>query len=85
VIASDRGEVIDNVTSPSSLTVRFTLPATVFLDEKIRLISINGVYDGKFWFTQRPPTYAAIGLSKPERPDLFRYYLAKFNADRQVG
>ena len=85
VIASDRGEVIDNVASPSSLTVRFTLPATVFLDEKIRLISVNGVYDGKFWFTERPSTYAAIGLSKREKPDLFRYYLEKFNADRQVG
>ena len=85
VIASHRGEVIDNDTSPSSLTVRFALRATDFLDEKIRLISINGVYDGKSWFTERPSTYAAIGLSQREKPDLFRYYLEKFNADRQVG
>jgi hypothetical protein len=87
VIADKRGHVIDNKTSPSSLTVLFTLPATIFSDESVRLVSINGVYDGRFLFSDRgrPPTFAAIGVSKPERPDLFRYYLEKFNTDRKSG
>ena len=86
VIASERGTVSEDNTSPTSLTVTFSLPAMLFIDETSRLISINCVYDGKFWFSDRgrPSTYAAIGVDRPKRPDLFRYYLENFNTDRQT-
>jgi hypothetical protein len=86
VIASERGIVSEDPTSPTSLTVTFSLPVALFIDKKFRLVSMNGVYDGKFWFSDRgrPFTYAVVGNGKPERLDLFQYYLEHFNTDRQT-
>jgi hypothetical protein len=83
VIASERGIVSPDNTSPTSLIVTFSLPSALFIDKKWRLISVNCVYDGKFWFSDRGrlSTYAAVGIDKPEKPDLFQYYLENFNTD----
>jgi hypothetical protein len=86
VIASERGLVSEDNTSPASLIVTFSLPVALFIDEKCRLVSINCVYDGKFWFSDRGrlSTYAVLGVDNPEKPDLFHYYLEKFNNGRQT-
>jgi tetratricopeptide (TPR) repeat protein len=81
VIASERGAVAEDKTSATSLIVTFSLPIALFVDRPWRLISLNCVYDGKFWFSDRgrPATYATVGLSNPEKQDLFKYYLENFN------
>lgn len=86
VIASERGIIGQDNTSPTSLIVTFSLPMVLFIDSKWRLISINCVYDGKFWFSDRgrPSIYAVVAVDKPERPDLFQYYLENFNTDRRT-
>jgi hypothetical protein len=86
VIASKRGIVSQDNTSPTSLIVTFSLQSALFIEKKWRLISINCVYDGKFWFSDRGrlSTYAVVGVEKPERPDLFQYYRENFNTDRQT-
>jgi hypothetical protein len=80
-IASERGVVAEDKTSATSLIVTFSLPIALFVDRPWRLVSLNCVYDGKFWFSDRgrPSTYAAVGVSNPEKQDLFKYYLENFN------
>jgi len=87
VIASERGDVAEDKTSATSLIVTFSLPITLFVDRPWRLVALNCVYDGKFWFSDRGrrSTYATVGLSNLEKQDLFRYYLENFNKDRKLG
>ena len=86
VIASERGAVSEDNTSPTSLIATFSLPSTFFIDRNWRLVSMNCVYDGKFWFSDRgrQSTYAVITVDKPDRPDLFQYYLENFNTNRRT-
>jgi hypothetical protein len=86
IIASERGTVSEDNTSPTSLIATFSLPMTFFIDRKWRLVSMNCVYDGKFWFSDRgrPSTYAVIVIEKRDRPDLFQYYLENFNTNRRT-
>jgi tetratricopeptide (TPR) repeat protein len=86
VIASERGAVREDNTSPTSLIITFSLQAELFIDRKWRLVSMNCVYDGKFWFSDRgrPSTYAGIVVDTPDRPDLFQYYLENFNSNGQT-
>jgi tetratricopeptide (TPR) repeat protein len=81
VIASERGIVDEDKTSATSLIVSFSLPLALFVDKSWRLVSLNCVYDGKFWFSDhgRPFTYAAVGAKKSEKQDLFKYYLENFD------
>jgi len=85
VIASERGSVAEDKTSATSLIVTFSLPIALFVDRPWRLISLNCVYDGKFWFSDRgrPSTYATVGLNNPEKQDLFKYYLENFDNKSQ--
>jgi hypothetical protein len=80
VIASERG-IAEDKSSPTSLLIAFSLPITLFADKPWRLVSLNCVYDGKFWFSDRgrPSTFATVGVNNPEKQDLFRYYLENFN------
>src|SRR6516162_9079888 len=43
VIASERGIVSEDPTSPTSLIVTFSLPVALFIDKKFRLVSMNCV------------------------------------------
>lgn len=86
VIASERGAISEDNTSPTSLIATFSLPMTFFMDRKWRLVSMNCVYDGKFWFSDRgrPSTYAVIVVDQRDRPDLFQYYLENFNTNQRT-
>jgi len=81
LIADERGVVTEDKTSATCLIVAFSLPIALFSDRPWRLVSLNCVYDGKFWFTDRgrPCTYAVVGVNNPEKQDLFQYYLENFN------
>ncbi len=81
LIADERGIVTEDKTSATCLIVAFSLPEALFRDRPWRLISLNCVYDGKFWFSDRgrPCTYAVIGVNNAARQDLFEYYLENFN------
>jgi tetratricopeptide (TPR) repeat protein len=81
VIADARGVVTEDKSSPTCLIVAFSLPIALFVDRPWRLISLNCVYDGKFWFSDRgrSPTYTTVGVNNSEKQDLFQYYLENFN------
>ena len=81
LIADERGVVTEDKTSATCLIVAFSLPIALFSDRPWRLVSLNCVYDGKFWFSDRgrPCTYAVVGVNNPEKQDLFQYYLENFN------
>jgi tetratricopeptide (TPR) repeat protein len=81
VIAEERGAVAEDKSSATSLIIAFSLSVALFIDRPYRLISLNCVYDGKFWFSDRgrPPTYTTIGVNNSEKLDLFQYYLENFN------
>jgi hypothetical protein len=85
LIADERGVVTEDKTSATCLIVAFSLPIALFSDRPWRLVSLNCVYDGKFWFSDRgrPCTYAVVGVNNPGKQDLFQYYLENFNNGSQ--
>jgi Tetratricopeptide repeat len=85
LIADERGVVSEDKTSATGLIVAFALPLAIFRDRPWRLVSLNCVYDGKFWFSDRgrPCTYAVVGVNNAARQDLFQYYLENFNNGSQ--
>ncbi len=85
LIADERGVVTDDKTSATCLLVAFSLPMALFRDRPWRLVSLNCVYDSKFWFSDRgrPCTYAVVGVNNAARQDLFQYYLENFNNGSQ--
>jgi hypothetical protein len=85
LIGEERGVVTEDETSATCLIVAFSLPIALFRDRPWRLISLNCVYEGKFWFSDRgrPWTYAVVGVNNREHQDLFQYYLENFNKGSQ--
>jgi hypothetical protein len=85
LIGDERGVVTEDKTSATCLIVAFSLPMALFRARPWRLVSLNCVYDGKFWFSDRgrPSTYAVVGVNNRERQDLFQYYLENFNNGSQ--